>query len=167
MNVFLSIKQFFNDLRRQKLRSFMTMFGIFWGTCSIVLLLAFGTGITAKEYKGLPKGRRIRPTDDDVNYIKQRAKTIARIAPENGRGMNLKFGRQLTRRTVMGVWPEYGIMRNLIPEIGSRFINQLDLDNRRRVIFLGNIIACSAIVSPLPWVGKSWSTGCRTRSLAS
>jgi len=163
MNVFLSIKQFFNDLRRQKLRSIMTMFGIFWGTCSIVLLLAFGIGITeaqlksqkgmgeniiiiwpgitAKEFQGLPKGRRIRPTDDDVLYIKERAKTIARIAPENGRGMNLKFGRQLTRRTVMGVWPEYGIMRNLIPQSGSRFINDLDLDNRRRVIFLGNLIA--------------------------
>jgi len=163
MNVFLSIKQFFNDLRRQKLRSIMTMFGIFWGTCSIVLLLAFGTGITeaqlksqkgmgeniiiiwpgitAKEFKGLPKGRRIRPTDDDVHYIKERATTIARIAPENGRSMNLKFGRQLTSRTVMGVWPEYGIMRNLIPEMGSRFINQLDLDNRRRVIFLGNLVA--------------------------
>jgi putative ABC transport system permease protein len=98
-------------------------------------------GITAKEYQGLPKGRRIRPTDDDATYIKKRAKTIARIAPENGRSMNLKFGRQLTRRTVMGVWPEYGIMRNLVPSIGSRFINQLDLDKRRRVIFLGNLLA--------------------------
>ena len=110
MNVFLSIKQFLNDMRRQKLRSLMTMFGIFWGTCSIVLLFAFGKGITeqqlksqrgmgenivivwpgitSKEYQGLPKGRRIRPTDDDVNYIKERARTIARIAPENGRGMN-------------------------------------------------------------------------------
>jgi len=163
MNVFLSIKQFLNDMRRQKLRSLMTMFGIFWGTCSIVLLFAFGKGITeqqlksqrgmgenivivwpgitSKEYQGLPKGRRIRPTDDDVNYIKERARTIARIAPENGRGMNLKFGKQLTRRTVMGVWPEYGIMRNLVPQVGSRFINQLDLDKRRRVIFLGNLIA--------------------------
>ena len=45
MNVFLSIKQFMSDLRRQKLRTVMTMFGIFWGTCSIVLLFAFGTGI--------------------------------------------------------------------------------------------------------------------------
>lgn len=163
MNVFLSIKQFLNDMRRQKLRSLMTMFGIFWGTCSIVLLFAFGKGITeqqlksqrgmgeniliiwpgitANEYQGLPKGRRIRPTDDDVHYIKKRARTIARIAPENGRSMNLKFGKQLTRRTVIGVWPEYGIMRNLVPQLGSRFINQLDLDKRRRVIFLGNLIA--------------------------
>ncbi len=139
------------------------MFGIFWGTCSIVLLFAFGNGITqaqlksqkgigenilivwpgitSKEFEGLPKGRRIRPTDDDVRYIKERAQTITLISTENGRNMNLKWGRQLTRRLATGVWPEYGIMRNLVPAEGSRFINELDLKNRRRVIFLGNLLA--------------------------
>jgi len=163
MNIFLSIKQFMSDLRRQKLRTFMTMFGIFWGTCSIVLLFAFGTGITeaqlrsqkglgeniiivwpgitSKEFAGLPKGRRIRPTDDDVAYIRRVAKTITYISPENGRDMTLKYGKQTTRRFVNGVWPEYGIMRNLIPQEGSRFINELDEKNRRRVIFLGDALA--------------------------
>ena len=47
----VTIKQFLNDLRRQKLRSAMTMFGIFWGTCSIVLLFAFGKGITEAQLK--------------------------------------------------------------------------------------------------------------------
>jgi len=51
MNLVLSLKQFLSDLRRQKLRTIMTMFGIFWGTCSIVLLLAFGKGITAQQLK--------------------------------------------------------------------------------------------------------------------
>jgi putative ABC transport system permease protein len=163
MNIFLSAKQFLNDLRRQKLRSIMTMFGIFWGTCSIVLLFAFGKGITeaqlksqkgmgenivifwpgitAKEFQGLPKGRRIQPTDDDVAYIKKHARTIEHISPENGRNMTLKFGKQTTQRFVDGVWPEYGIMRNLIPREESRFINDLDMKNRRRVIFLGDKLA--------------------------
>ena len=44
-------KQFFNDIRRQKLRSMLTMFGIFWGTCSIVLLFAFGKGIGEAQIK--------------------------------------------------------------------------------------------------------------------
>ena len=160
MNIFLSVKQFLSDLRRQKLRTAMTMFGIFWGTCSVVLLFAFGNGmteaqmksqkgigenliivwpgITAKEYKGLPKGRRIRPTDDDARYIKSRARTIAYISPENGRTMTLKYGRQNTRRLVTGVWPEFGIVRNVIPDFGSRFINDRDLSERRRVIFIGD-----------------------------
>jgi len=160
MNIFLSAKQFLSDLRRQKLRTAMTMFGIFWGTCSVVLLFAFGNGITqaqmksqkgigenliivwpgitAKEYKGLPKGRRIRPTDDDARYIKSQARTIAYLSPENGRTMTLKYGRQNTRRLVTGVWPEFGIVRNVIPDFGSRFINDRDLSERRRVIFIGD-----------------------------
>jgi len=163
MSFFLSMKQFMADLRRQKLRTFMTMFGIFWGTCSIVLLFAFGTGITeaqlrsqkgmgenivifwpgitAKEFAGLPKGRRIRPTGDDVAYIKQVAKTITYISPENGRNLTLKYGKQTTLRFVDGVWPEYGIVRNLIPQEGSRFINDMDQEMRRRVIFLGDALA--------------------------
>jgi len=163
MHILLSLKQFLSDLRRQKLRTVMTMFGIFWGTCSIVLLFAFGKGITAqqlksqkglgenilivwpgitsKDFAGLPKGRRVQPNEDDIAYIKERAKTIERISPENGRDMTVKYGKQNTRRQVIGVWPEFGVMRNLVPTYGSRFINERDIKDRRRVIFLGDALA--------------------------
>ncbi len=163
MNILLSLKQFMSDLRRQKLRTVMTMFGIFWGTCSIVLLFAFGKGITeqqlksqkglgeniviiwpgitSKEFAGLPKGRRVQPNEDDVIYIKERAKTIERISPENGRNITIKYGKQNTQRQVVGVWPEFGEMRNLVPNYGSRFINDRDIQDRRRVIFLGDELA--------------------------
>ncbi|MEE8575909.1 MAG: ABC transporter permease [candidate division Zixibacteria bacterium] len=157
----ITIKQFFNDLRRQKLRSALTMFGIFWGTCSIVLLFAFGKGITeaqiksqkgmgeyiaifwpgitAKEFKGLPTGRRIRPTGADVQLIKDRARTIRRISPEFKRGrIPMKTGKETSLRQLVGIWPEFGEMRNLIPQKGSRFISELDLRERRRVIFIGD-----------------------------
>jgi putative ABC transport system permease protein len=45
----LSVKQFFRDMRSQKLRTLLTMFGILWGTVSIVILMAFGTGL--QEYQ--------------------------------------------------------------------------------------------------------------------
>jgi putative ABC transport system permease protein len=157
----LLIKQFFNDMRRQKLRSILTMFGIFWGTCSIVLLFAFGKGITeaqlksqkglgdniaivwpgvtSKEFKGLPKGRRIRLTDEDISYLKDRATTIARISPEYQRwSVRMKYGQQSTLRYVGGVWPEFSDMRNVIPAENSRFINERDIAEKRRVIFLGD-----------------------------
>lgn len=157
------IKQFFNDMRRQKLRSILTMFGIFWGTCSIVLLFAFGVGITeaqlksqkgmgeniaivwpgitSKEYKGLARGRRIRPTEDDVRLIKMKATSLAHISPEYSRwNVMMKYGRSETVRNIVGVWPEFGIMRNLIPNYGSRFLNDRDLAERRRVVFLGNLL---------------------------
>ncbi|MBD3403904.1 FtsX-like permease family protein [candidate division GN15 bacterium] len=159
----ITLKQFWNDLRRQKLRSMLTMFGIFWGTCSIVLLFAFGKGIgdaqlksqkgmgdniaifwpgvTGKEYKGLPRGRQIRPTADDVTHIKQVAQTVGSISPEFRRwNVTIKRGRNSSLRMLVGCWPEFGDMRNVIPRRGSRFINQNDINERRRVVFIGNLL---------------------------
>jgi putative ABC transport system permease protein len=157
----LSFKQFLNDMRRQKLRTLMTTFGIFWGTCAIVLLFAFGKGITeaqlksqrglgeniaifwpgitSKEFKGLPKGRRVRFTEDDIAMIKARATTVSRISPEYSRwSVTMKRGRKTYNQQVIGIWPEFGEMRNIIPDVGSRFINDLDIAGRRRVIFIGD-----------------------------
>ena len=51
-----SFRQFFRDMRSQKLRTLLTTFGIMWGTVSIILLMAFGTGIeqhNVRQFKGL------------------------------------------------------------------------------------------------------------------
>jgi putative ABC transport system permease protein len=159
----MTIKQFFGDVRRQKLRSLMTMFGIFWGTASIVLLFAFGqgiseaqmksqkgmgeniaivwSGVTSKVYKGLPRGRHIRPTEDDVILIKQQATAVGRISPEYSRwNIPMRVGKNAQNDNVVGIWPEFGEMRNLIPQMGSRFINDLDMDEKRRVVFIGNTL---------------------------
>lgn len=140
------------------------MFGIFWGTCSIVLLFAFGTGITEAqlksmrgmgeniaifwpgrtsiEYKGLPKGRRIWATEKDITAIKERAQFINRISPEFSRwNISIKRGNYQTLRQIVGVWPEFGPMRNVNPRWGSRFINDRDMTELRRVIVIGNLMA--------------------------
>ncbi len=159
----ITIKQFWGDLRRQKLRSLLTMFGIFWGSCSIVLLFAFGQGIkeqnlismkgmgdniaifwpglTAQEFQGLPKGRRINPTVEDILLIKRSSQAINTISPEFRRwNRRISYGENVARSPIVGVWPEFGEMRNLIPCLGSRFLNNRDLEERRRVVFIGNIL---------------------------
>lgn len=159
----VTVKQFLNDMRRQKLRTAMTMFGIFWGTCSIILLFAFGKGlaeaqlksqrgmgeniaifwggITAKDYKGLPKGRSIRPTADDVRLIKSKSQHLERLSPEYMIwNVNVRYRKQETSRTVHGIWPEYAPMRNVTPVFGSRFINDRDIELKRRVVFIGNLL---------------------------
>jgi putative ABC transport system permease protein len=156
-----TIKQFFNDMRRQKLRTALTTFGIFWGTCSIILLFAFGKGlgdaqiksqkglgeniavywpgITSKDFRGLPKGRRISFTEDDVTLIRNKATTVAHISPEYSKwNVTMKAGKNTTLRNIVGVWPEFGEMRNLIPVVGSRFLNESDQSEKRRVVFIGD-----------------------------
>jgi putative ABC transport system permease protein len=41
---FTIVKEFWMDLKAQKLRAFLTMFGIVWGTVAIIVLISFGVG---------------------------------------------------------------------------------------------------------------------------
>ena len=164
MLVFLSIRQFLRDMRSQKLRTFLTMFGIMWGTISVVLLMAFGTGVqeyevkqfkglgeniaiiwsglTSKPWNGLPRGRRIRFTEEDITNIKANVPGIVRISPEfKSYGVMLRSNRNNMRAQVAGVWPEFCDMRNLIPDSGGRFLNYNDMREKRRVIFIGDELA--------------------------
>lgn len=173
---FQTVKQFLRDMRHQKLRTLMTMGGILWGTLAIVLLFAFGKGIhkqqiksqkglgeniaivwpgmTAKPWQGLPKGREIRFTEEDVALLKSKVAGIARISPEYSRwNVFMKYGKNEMVQNIVGVWPEFGEMRNLIPEIGGRFINSLDIVQKRRVVFLGDELK-SQLIGERPAIGE-------------
>ncbi len=155
------IGQFYQDMRHQKLRTFLTVFGITWGTIAVILLLAFGVGIeaysmramhglgtniviaggrtTSKSFKGLNKGRNIAIRSEDARYLLQNIPEMESISPEAERwGVKAKYGRQIRQIHLRAVNPEYGDLRNVFPEMGGRFINQPDFDAKRRVIFLGN-----------------------------
>ena len=158
------IKEFFNDLFRQKLRSSLTLIAIAWGTLSVVLLLAFGRGLgnsmmegmlgagnqiiivypgqTGMAFEGNPEGRRIRFLEDDVYKIQSAVPGIEQVSPQYGRG-GRTLQTDLTRTTTFmeGVNPDFEIMRTMYPAAGGRFINQRDVDELRRVIFLGDEIA--------------------------
>jgi putative ABC transport system permease protein len=152
--------QLFRDIRSQKLRTTLTVFGILWGTASVVLLLAFGKGIHASQqqafrglgeyivimwggrtsipYQGLPRNRRIRFREADARLMQQQVRHMGDISAEymiwDARA---RVGKKDKLIQISGIWPEYSDMRNVIPAEGSRFINNQDLEMRRRVIFLG------------------------------
>ncbi|MGW8282975.1 MAG: ABC transporter permease [Gemmatimonadota bacterium] len=153
--------EFWNDVRAQKLRTALTILGITWGTVAVVVLLAFGTGLeratlkrfhglgdrvvmlfggtTTKPFQGFPDGRRIRLTEADAIILKQQVPEIERISPEfSRRGTPVRNGRAIMNPNITGAWPEYTYMRNVIPDVGGRFINDEDQEKRRRVAVLGN-----------------------------
>lgn len=162
------------DLYRQPLRTFLTLSGVVWGTFAIVVLLAFGSGVakasmksmhgmgqgivivwpgvTTLSYKGITKGKLIRLTADEVMLIKEKIKGIARISPEFLTTRRIRYGRQEYNNTIRGVNTEYQHMRNMIPQKG-RFIDPLDLKNKRRVCFLGDVLAENLFKDEEP-VGK-------------
>jgi putative ABC transport system permease protein len=156
--------EFIGDLKAQKTRVLLTMFAITWGTISVVLLLAFGEGLryaivrglvnagermfmvyggtTTMAYQGLPKGRRIRLSEDDLELVRRSIPEIDLVSPSYGRwGTTLEVGEN--RRTVYmeAVYPAFEDLRRMFPRAGSRFINESDLEQKRRVLFLGDEIA--------------------------
>ena len=157
---FKLIGQFIQDMSRQKLRTFFTVFGITWGTVAVVLLLAFGAGLqkqamkgmrgmgsnivifggrqTSKSYQGLSKGRWIGLREEDVKLLKANIPSMDLISPEDNREAHVSYGREKRMVNVAGVYPEYGPVRNLWPDAGGRWLNDPDLTGKRRVAFIGD-----------------------------
>jgi putative ABC transport system permease protein len=162
--LFILIKEFFQDIRKQKLRTFLTVIAITWGTIAVVLLLGFGEGLgnqmlegflnagnqmmvvyggqTSVAYEGLGIGRPIRFTEDDVDLIARSIPGIEMISPQYGRwGMHLRSDYASTTTYGEGVNPDFQYMRSMFPVAGGRFLNKRDVDEQRRVVFLGDDIA--------------------------
>jgi len=156
--------EFFADLNRQKLRSSLTLIAIAWGTLSVIILLAFGRGLgtslldgmlgagnqvmivyggqTGMNYNGLPMGRSIRYTEEDVERIRQIVPGIEYSSPQYGRyGTRLERDGNITTTFMEGVGPDFDIMRTMYPAAGGRFINAADIEQSRKVLFLGDEIA--------------------------
>lgn len=161
MSVGITLQEFFHDLRAQKLRAFLTVFGIIWGTVAVVVLLAFGTGFkrqtaksmhglgegivivfpgrTTKPYQGFGIGRRIRFMEEDAYILAREIPEIETISPEYARwNATMQYGTKSIKPLVSGVIPGYATIRNIIPQPGGRFLNQPDLRYRRHVVFLGD-----------------------------
>jgi len=169
------LKQLARDLKAEKLRTFLTVFGIVWGTVAISLMLAFGTGLhkqlikstaglgdriviawpglTSVPYEGLGKGRRIRIRDEDLATARGSVEGLKAISGEYSRNMKIVYGTKTLSVDTSGVAPEFGAMRNMIPQSGGRFINEIDLNDQRRTVFLGNRLA-KDIFGETPPIGK-------------
>ncbi len=158
-----NIVQVLRELNKQKLRTLLTLFGIFWGTTSVILLLTFGfavkshtskqmhgmgeaicviwAGRTSISYGGFPKGRDLHFYKGDAKYLTSQVPLIEDISPQYSRNMNVTVDDKKQNFRIHAVWPEFQDMRNMVPQLGSRFINQLDMEKRRRSCFIGFEVA--------------------------
>lgn len=171
------VAEFLADLRAQPKRTLLTVFAVTWGTVSVVLLLAFGEGLrhtfldgqlgagdrifkiyggtTSLEYEGLPKGRRIRLRDGDLNLLARSVPEIDLTSPSYGQGnTTLERGPVRTTTYMEGVSPAFAELRSMVAASGGRFLNDRDLRERRRVLFLGDEIAAELFGAQEP-VGQT------------
>ncbi|MGE5234242.1 MAG: ABC transporter permease [Acidobacteriota bacterium] len=173
----LVLRLFHSAAKIQRKRMVLTVMAITWGTISIILLLSFGEGLkrslvegsqgmgtgllivwpgkTSLDFAGLPQGRPIRLLAEDVTLLQQNIPEIASAAGEKVNwSLQLTRGRVSLNKRVVGTIPAYGEMRNQRPQPGSRFIDQPDQDQKRRVIFLGDKLK-QELFGAAPAVGET------------
>jgi len=177
MPFWMLISDFLHDLRAQKTRVFLTAFAITWGTIAIVLMMAFGRGFktrivtsmmnagnqiiriyggqTSKKFEGLREGRLIQFTQEDADILLQSIPQIQEVSPSYGRwGVRLENGSNTATTYLEGVFPNFELLRTMYPKQGGRFLNGLDMKEKRRVIFLGSVITEELFESEDP-IGKT------------
>lgn len=151
------------SLDKNRVRTTLTAFGVFWGILMLMLLLGSGRGLangtqssyadgatnsfyvwtraTSKPYRGLPPGRRFELRNGDIAAIRQEIPEADVVAPRNQlggfrRGNNVVRNNRAGAFSVMGDYPEIVVIRNVGVKEG-RFVNPLDIEEARKVAVIG------------------------------
>jgi putative ABC transport system permease protein len=151
--------QSLQNLRANKLRSFLTMFGILWGMVSVVVLSAMGEGFqvgngqvmrelgknigilwggrTSMQAGGERAGRLVFLTLDDARALAAESSMVAVVSPELSRGgVRVKSAYNAATTNVNGVEPQYQDIRTIELESGRQLTWQ-DENQVARVAIVG------------------------------
>ena len=156
-------QEIYDALTRNKLRTFLTAFGVFWGIYLLLVMLGSGTGLrngvssgftnsatnsffvwtrsTSVPWRGLPRGRRFEMNNADIEAIRSQIPEAQVVAPRLQLG-GYRSGNNVTRGvkagafSVMGDVPEIRTIQSL-RIVDGRFLNPLDLEQQRKVVVIG------------------------------
>ena len=148
-------REILDTLTRNKSRSFLTGFGVFWGVFMLVALIGGGQGMkellsqnfegfatnsamvwaqpTTKAYKGFRKGRMWNMEYKDVARLKSRIPELDVVSPVLfSNGGTAYFGDRKTTVGINGVQADY--QRVSEPKLRyGRYLNDMDVAQRRKV----------------------------------
>lgn len=151
-------------LARNKTRTFLTAFGIFWGTAMLAMLFGGAQGFEGimkrnfaglstnlggvfpnrrtMPYKGFNKGSGWNMTSRDVELIRQLAPAIEYSSEINNKSVSASYGSNSKSSSIAGVDGDYGKI-NLPVISDGRFLNETDVSQQRKVAVIGKNMATS------------------------
>ena len=162
-------KEILEVLTSNWFRTTLTAFGVFWGILILIVLLSAGKGLengirsnfgdiatntmfmwtqgTSMAYKGLPKSRKFNFKLDDVAAIKQNVPELRYVSPRNQLG-GFNGANNVVRGIKTGAFNVYGDYPDIINQdpmgiTSGRFINQLDIEEKRKVAIIGEGVRAS------------------------
>ncbi|MEH6551514.1 MAG: ABC transporter permease [Pseudomonadales bacterium] len=162
-------QEIFYTLKQNKLRTFLTAFGVFWGILMLILLLGAGTGMrhgvekmfssdlrdsiwffgrqTSLPYKGLALNRDIQFTESDMVAIKRQLPGVKYVSAENPLGTFFEGDTVVTHHQKMGSFSVFGVADNYFKikvyqdyNFGRR-LNTFDSKENRKVATIGTRVA--------------------------
>jgi len=162
-------QEVFHVLEKNKLRTFLTAFGVFWGIFMLIVLLGSGNGLrngvvgdfgghatnsmflwtqsTSMPYAGFKRGRRFNFHNEDVEYIKRNIPEVAILSPRAQMGghrgsNNVVRGLKTAAFNVYGDFPEYNVIEPVVM-LEGRYINNFDIEEKRKVCVIGKEVVNS------------------------
>ena len=148
------------EIKRNLLRSFLTILGIVIGVASVIAMVMIGDGTTAnvqqsisklgtnmltlrvgQERRGPPReDNSAKPfTEDDINAIKNELQNIKAVAAENSTKMNIVFGNKSTASSVIGTSNDYFIIKDWELTEGRSF-DESELNSGKQSCIIGTTI---------------------------
>ena len=154
------LNEIWQTARRNKLRTTLTGFAVAWGIFMIIVLLGAGNGLinaqldqserflsnsmmvfggrTSKPYQGLKEGRRIRLQTRDITTTDTEFKGIVdEVGAQYETSATISHGEEYISTEVTGVYPNHTKIDKMELLYG-RFINEIDLREKRKVLVLSN-----------------------------
>ena len=164
--------EIWNALAKNKVRSLLTAFGVFWGIFMLIVMAGAGKGLengiqegvakfaknsaflwtnrTGEPYKGFKRGRFWNMEAEDIQYLKSNVPEMEYITPKNfgqnnGKGPNVMRGLKSGSFNIKGDYPEYA---NIDPYtiLQGRWINDMDILEKRKVCVIGEKVLESLFV---------------------
>ena len=152
-------REILDTLTRNKSRSFLTGFGVFWGVFMLVSLLGGGQGLkellqknfegfatnsaiiwaqpTTKPYAGFRKGRQWSMVYKDVERLKQQVPELEVVSPVLSHwGGSATFSDKKSSCSMKGLLPNYQEVEAPKMYYG-RYLNDMDIKQNRKVCVIG------------------------------
>lgn len=163
--------------RRNKLRTALTGFAVAWGIFMIIFLLGAGNGLinamkhnsgqfldnsmvvsggwTTMPYDGLKEDRSIELNTRDMDATNEGfSDHVENVgAKVSQQGLDVSKGSNYFKGELSGVYPNEAII-NKRKMLAGRFINDIDIERRRKVVVMDDKLARQLVSDPASLIGQ-------------
>lgn len=156
---FDSLREILSTISKNKLRTFLTGLAVAWGIFMLIILVGAGNGLrngvtsnfsqraknsvtlwpgwTSMPYNGLPSNRNIKFENKDYDLIRNKIPEVEYVSVRVSQNATVSYEKEYGSWSLIGVTDEAAYINNIEIKNGEgRFLNKIDLADRRKVIVL-------------------------------